>query len=69
MLGCFTPRDVIRGVDPSLLGHRRMVVIDIDEFKTSYNYKKPSLDTDAEAIEAENVIADQHPLKGSVSKC
>ena len=32
-----------------------MVVIDIDEFKTSYNYNKPSLDTDAEAVKAENV--------------
>ena len=43
IFGCFTQRDVDNGVDPTLLGQRRLVVLDIYEFNTSKNINSPGL--------------------------
>ena len=55
MFGVFTQADIARGVDPALLGQRRFVVLDIDEFKTSVNINKPLLPPESPAVEAKHV--------------
>ena len=55
MFGCFTQRDIDNGVHPDLLGERRLVVLDIDEFKTSKNINSPELDVDHEVVLAKQV--------------
>ena len=55
MFGCFTQRDIDNGVHPDLLGERRLVVLDIDEFRTSKNINSPELDVDHEVVLAKQV--------------
>ena len=55
MFGCFTQRDIDNGVHEDLLGERRLVVLDIDEFRTSKNINSPELDVDHEVVLAKQV--------------